>query len=69
VYDILLPLLNDGTRGLESGTTTLIPIWIHYSQIGKISQRFLFNYYSEVIYLLIYLFIYLFIFIYTSKIY
>jgi hypothetical protein len=48
VYDILLPLLNDGTRGLESGTTTLIPIWIHYSQIGKISQRFLFNYYSEV---------------------
>jgi len=48
VYNILLPLLNDGTRGLESGTTTLIPIWIHFSQIGKIPQRFLFNYYSEV---------------------
>jgi len=48
VYDILLPILNDNTRGLESGTTTLIPIWIHYNQIGKISQRFLFNYYSEI---------------------
>jgi len=47
VFDIMLPLLNDGTRGLESGTTTLVPIWIHFSQIGKISQRFLFNYYSE----------------------
>jgi len=48
VFDILLPLLNDGTRGLASGTTTLVPIWIHFNQIGKISQRFLFNYYSEV---------------------
>ncbi|ORX86207.1 hypothetical protein BCR32DRAFT_265161 [Anaeromyces robustus] len=48
VYDILLPVLNDGSRGLESGTTTLIPIWIHFSQIGKIAQRFLFNYYSEI---------------------
>ena len=53
VFDILLPLLSDGTRGLASGTTTLVPVWIHFNQIGKISQRFLFNYYSDVSYYIV----------------